>query len=596
MTTYQTIDSAEHARALAELLNGNSRTRPVVVVTIPAGRAAPWIDVVEIAKKVGDLAEIYLMPTGPHSWELSNNLPPMTQVYGGAGRVYPLGHEWASEPRRSPLRFAYDVDDGDRATNLLIDDALRMAAVAGLLDSRPASRVRRTGVVKSIIAERAVVKIDRDLGLVPDSLAFAGVPLERTLSAGMTVTGLYDAASHWFDIRESRLDPAEALSDYAVGDLVLAQVETVEVDEASLFLHPLVPVAVRREHVSSNELDDLRTLMSPGEVLTAHVVSTGPDWQLSLLDVDDDEVPLRAGSLFPGGPPWLEPPPDPRDLIAEMPAAPEPLDLPAPDPFEARTDLAPEPVVDDPGPPAPVAPSPTILDPARRGLQQPASHPLPAPGVSATVKEMSLRIAALKAQVDTLTKERDEAVTRAAAQSGDLRLTQQQLHSAEAARAHVERQLEASRSRLRRSRRPAEAVRPEFADRERGFRFEVERAWATRIPPGEQPNLPLPDYDVGTRFLDSVAALTGIAPDKIADVVMEVLTDKATHSPGRELHRLRESAAGNAPYVVRDSDGALAWRVSLQTNTPSARRLHYWELPGGRIELAKVGLHDDYSI
>jgi hypothetical protein len=43
-------------------------------------------------------------------------------------------------------------------------------------------------------------------------------------------------------------------------------------------------------------------------------------------------------------------------------------------------------------------------------------------------------------------------------------------------------------------------------------------------------------------------------------------------------------------------DGARAWRVSLQSNTPAARRLHYWVLPDGSIELAKVGVHDDMSI
>jgi hypothetical protein len=36
--------------------------------------------------------------------------------------------------------------------------------------------------------------------------------------------------------------------------------------------------------------------------------------------------------------------------------------------------------------------------------------------------------------------------------------------------------------------------------------------------------------------------------------------------------------------------------ATLQTNSPAARRLHYWELPGAGIELAKVVYHDDFSI
>jgi hypothetical protein len=30
--------------------------------------------------------------------------------------------------------------------------------------------------------------------------------------------------------------------------------------------------------------------------------------------------------------------------------------------------------------------------------------------------------------------------------------------------------------------------------------------------------------------------------------------------------------------------------------TAAARRLHYWRLPGGRVELAKIVYHDDFSI
>jgi hypothetical protein len=44
------------------------------------------------------------------------------------------------------------------------------------------------------------------------------------------------------------------------------------------------------------------------------------------------------------------------------------------------------------------------------------------------------------------------------------------------------------------------------------------------------------------------------------------------------------------------NDGAIAWRASLQVNTPSARRIHYWVLPSGQIELARVAAHDDFDI
>lgn len=101
------------------------------MVTIPAGQTQPWIDVDELAREAGRLAEVYLMPTGTSTWEFSHVMADGTQVYGGAGRVYPVGHEWTRNLTKSPLRFAFNAEDGKRATEELISDTLRMAAAAG---------------------------------------------------------------------------------------------------------------------------------------------------------------------------------------------------------------------------------------------------------------------------------------------------------------------------------------------------------------------------------------------------------------------------------------------------------------------------------
>ena len=130
------------------------------------------------------------------------------------------------------------------------------------------------------------------------------------------------------------------------------------------------------------------------------------------------------------------------------------------------------------------------------------------------------------------------------------------------------------------------------------------RLW-TRIParqgtcvgsplPSEQHDRPLPGYSVGPRFLDSLSRLEGIKEEKVADVVFEVVTGLAPQIPGREVHHLRIGAGGDNPVRVRE-DGAMAWRASLQVKTPSARRLHYWILPNGDIELARVATHDDFD-
>jgi hypothetical protein len=134
-----------------------------------------------------------------------------------------------------------------------------------------------------------------------------------------------------------------------------------------------------------------------------------------------------------------------------------------------------------------------------------------------------------------------------------------------------------------------------FTDPEEQFRYDVTHAWALRIPAADKPARPLTSYSIGPGFLESLERLEGVTRDKVVDVVVEILTGLAAEQPGRGVHQLRGSEAGGSGQVARE-DGAKAWRASLQTNTPSARRIHYWVLPGGGIELARVGLHDDFAV
>jgi hypothetical protein len=83
-----------------------------------------------------------------------------------------------------------------------------------------------------------------------------------------------------------------------------------------------------------------------------------------------------------------------------------------------------------------------------------------------------------------------------------------------------------------------------------------------------------------------------VSRDRVVWTLVMVLTGLAPEMNGLQVHRLRMGAGGDDPFRQRD-DGAVCWRVSLQVNTPSARRLHYWKLPGGAYELSRVVLHDD---
>ena len=103
---------------------------------------------------------------------------------------------------------------------------------------------------------------------------------------------------------------------------------------------------------------------------------------------------------------------------------------------------------------------------------------------------------------------------------------------------------------------------------------------------------------MGREFLESLNSLEGIPVEKVIDVCMEVAAGIVHEKAGRSVHELHEGAGG-AAAVTRTSDNARAWRCSLQDNSPSARRLHWWSIPGaggGAVEFACVVKHDDFSI
>lgn len=603
MSAIKRVTNTSEAEALAALLNGDARTKPTVVVTVASGHTDPYADVERIAAEIGDLADLYLVTTGGHTWAFSNKMTPGTQVYGGAGRVYPVGLGWNIDLKQAPLRFAWSKSEGRKLTGQLIDDALDMAAAAGLFDSaRTAStRERRAGTILSIMSERALVDLGSgDLASIPPQLAQAGVPIERVLAPGMHVDGVLEKKSRWLDIREIRPTAEEALKTYAAGEVVPAEVRSVLAGSADLRLHPDVTVEVFRSDVTGDPDDDLSALLTPGEVVLARVVATGPKWRLSLRGVGEHDTAREALALYAGGPPWLDPdapPPAPVEHVENEPAPPATAPEPIPEVELVETSPA--------SPPKPAIPTPAMM-PRRKGepvraVPPPEPEPMPtpskeaAPAKKAAVQSMSLQVTAIKAEKARLEAE----LTELRDQVSGLRNERVQFAKdlARAARQVETRDAELARmrSQLRRAKQrsaPPEVTPPVFADRERGFRHLVEAAWARRIPVGEQPTRPLPGFAIGERFLDSVDTLEGIAVDKIADVVMEVLTGLAEQSTGRELHQLRTSVGGNSAPRSRD-DGAICYRVSMQIHTPSARRLHFWKCPDGTIELSRVVVHDD---
>ena len=540
--------TAEDARRLALLLNSTTRRAPVVVISTAAGERDPYADAAEVASTLGELAEVHVIPTGDVSWEFSSAMPPMTQVYGGASRVYPVDLEWTSSPTRSPLRFAYGARDRDRVTDLLISDAMGMALAAGLVrvPSRQAM-VHAAGEVMGVVGSRAMVKTDRGVVTIWPELTVADVDADRLFAKGMHVAGHLDMAHRRLDVRGSLVPVDQLLTAYPPGATVLGRVARLDAGGCHVELVPGVRAFVKAGDASADDRTPLTSLMTVGETVTVRILASGDangkGWRLTLVDVDPGVEPTAA-ALLDGAPPWLTVPPLEQETVQEDPE------------------------------PAPVVP--IVIGPASELLDVPPMvvSPSEVVGLRAERDGFLTELEAARARIDKLERSREQLrrQAREAVNDADRRRRQVQSLHEELARAAHDSTL--------------------FLEPADQLDFEVRLAWARRTPASEKSELTLQTYEVGKHFFESWDAVDGIDRQKVVDVLVEVLTGRVHGIAGRETHQLRTSEGGGSPFVSRP-DGATCWRVALQVNTPQARRLHYWMRTDGSVELSSVRQHDD---
>jgi hypothetical protein len=562
------------AVSLAQRLQDPSRLRTLVVVSTPFDVVEPYFDLDALADQLGRAADLAVLRSGAASTALRRHMPDRTAVFGGAARVYPPTEAWAEDPAAAPLLLADHPDRSGRRTERLAQIALLVATSTSPRPSGTSDQV--DGVVQSILSEgqRALVRLlEGEIASVAAEVTVPGVPLDRVLIPGMTVSGDLDSRSRQLDIRRLLRPSDEALAHYSVGDVVLVDVIEANRDAVDVLLYPGVPVQVPADEVTDNPLDDVTDLVAVGEHVPARVTGRDP-WSLRMADVDDDEPVLPAPAVIDGGPPWLIPEVPDRDwaaLALNPPAEPwqpgESARRPAALVSIALPDVRPGEV-----------PSP----PTREQLPRPLARAQAGRGGAAD-------LAAARGEA----RDAQRQLTRVHAELEALERRKDQLER----ELKKERQASAALRRAARSQRTADGIlaeaMPLFHDREQGFRAEVLLAWARRFPTAEQVERPMQEYRVGAGFLDSLRLIEGISVAKVVDVVVELLTGVAEESDSRELRPYRVDEKTTSPQRVRE-DGATAWRVSLQRYTPAARRLHFWRLPGGTIELWDVKDHDDH--
>ncbi|KQO98883.1 hypothetical protein ASF30_12535 [Leifsonia sp. Leaf264] len=250
-------------------------------------------------------------------------------------------------------------------------------------------------------------------------------------------------------------------------------------------------------------------------------------------------------------------------------------------------------------PKAPPAPAPT-----------PAPDPEPAKPVVESTDEIfaTLRSKLSKAERDlrVMTTDRDSWRLKTIGLTNELNRSSQRSEEAREAlilAAQLQTKVSELSERLRttatRARRidrqdAGEAVttwRPDaFQDAGEAVRHAILGAWVDRVPSSEKTEAPLPEYRIGPMFADSVDELDPQLRSKALRCVVDVLIGRV--QAHRKLHPLRRGEGGaNAPWSRED--GAVCFRVSVETNVAAARRLHFWRLPDGTVELSRVVVHDD---
>ena len=77
---------------------------------------------------------------------------------------------------------------------------------------------------------------------------------------------------------------------------------------------------------------------------------------------------------------------------------------------------------------------------------------------------------------------------------------------------------------------------------------------------------------------------------KLVRVVLDLVTGRNAVEHKHTVHAMQDGLGG---AQRTRSDGSLCWRMHLENGQPQAKRLHYWQLRDGQVQLGWVANHDE---
>lgn len=549
------LQASEVAEFVRDVLFAADRDRPVVALTTDVRSRCSLVDADRIAGELRGMADVVEIETGDATWALADAVPPRLDVYGGAARIWWPGLTPQSDPYEHRLYFIDSDADAKRVEEQILA-AVRRDAEGGAGSGAPAARTNQPEpgtVLAATVTELdggrisvacgdlrgAIVEADLPINVLSTCLAVGSkleVLLVRRLGEGVGSFSLAGMLPNAWEILGREVH---------VGEVLVGRVQNIAGDRRLIFVDVL-PGAVGICHVSELHFDHVRNIdeyVAVGELLPFEVRTL--DSKAMRIELSRKgafgQAARPSPSLVPGGRPFA--------WAKGMPM------------FESLRRAAQR----------------GLGDGSRvRVLGRAANGPSASPRLEEQVQSLAAELSAALEQRTNLVEE--------------IRSLRQQV-------TQLKKDLRSATDRHEALLRKAAGDLDPLSS-ERAFLLAIRVCHARMFEEHDRQAHPLRRLRVGPEFLRTVRELEGVSVDKVVEVCAQVACGIASSIPAREVHQLREGTRG-AGGRTREADHAKAWRCSLQDNTASARRLHWWSVPGddgGVVELASVGLHDEYGI
>ena len=578
----QQIQTEQDVTDLISKIKNPQRKLPVCVVSIALSEQQPGFDVDNLLEEAGKVAEFFVIKTGDLTRQFMASMPVDTQVYGGAARVYPV--DFAARKAASALRYPVPAAQLKKATDALLRDIWAYANEAGLI-AKPALGLKPELVTVKMIFDGSTALLERkngDLISIRSETVFPGISLDRVLTVGQQVEGIYDPSNKAFAFPSQNPTLGDMVHHFGFNTVTLGLVRSAERQVATIALHPNLTLEITQKEVSGNPKDLLEKVFSPGQVYPFRLYKD-PQGRTRLRcdDIDDDEPLAPALALLPGGFPWLEEGigvvAEDEPVVADEVVTTE-LELASEEDIEQELATAAEATIAK----ASKEDQKLLRDNAFLINYYKSQEKLAAKKIA----EANAAAQGAKDEADAIAADRNE-------------LSKQ--HAALQER-HREQGLELSelkkekRAAAQRNDRDPWSSRGQFDSAAEWLEEELRRHWIDTYKAADRKKYDMTavKWSFGERFFDDFTEANFDATKlrKIIRTIVELVSNRnALDKATTEAHPLSDDFKGQ----VR-REGAGANRMYVEENTPQAMRLHFWKLDGGGYELDGIELHDTFKM